>query len=112
MHLLLGVWLFASACSALPSEPAPDDSLCTELRDHLVELRLLHTDPMERGSRRAALTNALGHGFVSRCRNTLSMGQVRCAFGADSVAAADRCMSSPIAPAPTSPRRYFGVEMW
>lgn len=112
MHLLLGVWLFASACSALPSEPAPDGSLCTELRDHLVELRLLHTDPVERGSRRAALTKAFGQEFVRRCRNTLTMGQVRCAFGADSVATADRCIASPLAPAPISPRRYFGVGSW
>ena len=73
--------------------PPVDEARCTELRDHLVELRLnaSRTEDLDRGQHRTALVAALGTGFVGQCVNFTTDKEANCILAATDEAAATRC---------------------
>jgi hypothetical protein len=88
----LVAFLLSGACATRPSDgdpPSPES--CTELRDHLVSLRLESATGIEPSAHRAALARALGSEFVSTCTATMTVAQVKCAVAADSSADAAAC---------------------
>lgn len=96
--------LFLTACSPrlLDTDPA-DTELCTELRDHLVDLRVSEAQGVDVAAHHAALVQALGTTFVGKCASTLTTQQARCALAAPSVATAAQC-STPDDAAATNSR--------
>lgn len=112
-----------TACGSSMTDQEAKRQRCVELRDHLIELRLSdvgaqaivptietttspqgHTakvvvPPIDMRAHRAAMRSALGDRFLGSCQTAMTDGQVQCALGATSSAAAAAC-SSPHAPAP------------
>lgn len=72
--------LVCAACSS--SEDAVDRRKCTQLRDHLIDLRLEGppVEGVDLAQHRAAMKQALGDDFISRCQQTMSIEQLRCAM--------------------------------
>jgi len=107
-------WLLAVTvlgCSG-HKEVTPDD--CTELRDHIVELRLASLANIKSGSvlpgigsghqtsrpvppvniaaHRAALKQALGESFATTCLKQISVTQLKCALAATSSDSVNDCL--------------------
>jgi hypothetical protein len=63
------------------------------LRDHVVDLRLNQATGVDGdlAQHRAALTQALGAGFVQECVSKMSSNQVACALSATDLAEATAC---------------------
>ena len=84
--------ILAVSCSTPPNESdVADAQLCTQLRDHLVELRASETAGIDIAAHRRALAQAMGDAFVSACTTSLTVKQVKCALSCDSLATATEC---------------------
>jgi len=86
------VFVLAAACTTPRNDSdLADTELCTELRDHLVELRASEAGGIDVAAHRIALAQAMGNGFVSSCTTSLTIKQVKCALSGGSLAAATEC---------------------
>jgi len=72
--------------------------VCTEMRDHLVELRLAESrgsagdlQPIDLAPHRAAMKRALGPDFIKQCQREMSRVQVRCMLSATTFEVAQAC---------------------
>jgi hypothetical protein len=85
------IMAFVSACSnpGLRDEDA-DATLCTVLRNHLVELRLASMS-VDTDAHRAALKQSLGDSFIRHCQEHLSAHDVECAVSATNLTDATGC---------------------
>jgi hypothetical protein len=92
---MMGLLVLFGACTSEES-PASEAS-CAEMRDHLIELRLRDAQGavphVDVAAHRAALSKALGDGFVESCHSTLTIAQARCALDARNSTAAAACSS-------------------
>lgn len=84
-----------TACAASD----PDDgnrARCTQLRDHIVDLRLsdLPKDQAQSviASHREAMASALGEQFVTSCQQSAGKRELDCGLAARDVSAATRCL--------------------
>lgn len=92
MRASIFVLVFATACATPRNESdLADAELCTELRDHLVDLRASETSGIDIAAHRHALAQAMGDGFVSACTMSLTVKQVRCALSGRSLATTAEC---------------------
>jgi hypothetical protein len=66
-------------------------SRCSQLRDHLVELRLATATNVDVAAHRAVMRRALGDEFVTRCETSTSEDVVNCALAATDSSAAAAC---------------------
>jgi hypothetical protein len=66
-------------------------SRCTQVRDHLVELRLQDATNVDRDAHREAMKQALGDGFVASCQEHMSSAQLTCALRAKVLSVATAC---------------------
>jgi hypothetical protein len=65
---------------------------CTQLRDHLVELRLRNTGmDVDVDAHRQAMKHALGDRFVASCEQGMSSSELKCALAAKELRAATSC---------------------
>jgi len=75
---------------------------CTELRDHLVDLRLAQSEgakdalgnPIDLEPHRAALKQAMGADFVTQCQKEFTHAQIKCVLAANDSPSATACTSS------------------
>ncbi len=89
----VGVVLLLLASCASHEEAGPSRDRCVQLRDHVVELRLVGLPASDIAKHREAMRSSLGEDFVDHCVQ-LTASQVKCAFAAkDSTSVAD-CSSS------------------
>jgi hypothetical protein len=73
---------------------------CTEVRDHVVELRLAQSrgatdalgQPIDLAPHRAAMKQALGARYIEQCRREMSSSQIKCALSATDSEAASACI--------------------
>ena len=73
---------------------------CTELRDHVVELRLAQSQgatdalghPIDLAPHRAAMKQLLGDDFVEHCQRDMQASQVKCALAATDTESASACI--------------------
>lgn len=73
--------------------------LCTEMRDHVVEVRLSQSrgsdelgHPIDLAPHRAAMKQALGANYIEECRRELSSAQIKCELSAADSDAASACI--------------------
>lgn len=90
------ILISAAGCAASTVEESHHDK-CKRMRDHLVELRLGDLpgakDEQIIAGHRAALTNALGDGFVATCDEQINNSNLDCALAARDVSAATQCVA-------------------
>jgi hypothetical protein len=83
----------ATGCSS-SDDFEVDRTRCTQLRDHLVELRLADATAIsasELAQHRAAMKSALGDRFVGECQASLSKAELRCSLSAKTLSSANDC---------------------
>lgn len=87
--LLVGL-LVGAACS---SDDSVDRGKCTQLRDHLMDVRLQGpaVEGVDLAQHRAAMKQALGEQFVSQCEQKMSIGELRCAMKATELSGTSEC---------------------
>ena len=89
-------WLLVVSwwCCACGSSDAVDRRKCTELRDHLIGVRLASAGDIGAGDiaqHRAAMKQALGEGFISQCEQSTSLEELRCELKATDLSSASAC---------------------
>jgi hypothetical protein len=96
LRLVVAWTVLVGGCASRPNEQDPASlQLCTEMRDHLVELRLASAAGVELAPHREALKRALGADFLNACVAKWTVGQARCVIAAADSTAAGAC-SAPI----------------
>lgn len=92
MRALLGALISILAACAEHDDAGPSRARCLELRERIVDLRLVGLPAADVSLHRQALVDALGERFVEQCRQ-LTAAEAACAFAAKdstSVAACSR----------------------
>jgi hypothetical protein len=88
--VLVGL-LTAAGCS---HDDSVDERKCTQLRDHLIDVRLSGaelTEDADRAQHRAAMKQALGDTFIADCKRNMSNEQLNCALKATDLNGASDC---------------------
>lgn len=95
-NLILSVTFAASGCASTPDEPELAKRRCTNLRDHMIEMRMQMTaaPPKDLGSHREALKQALGNEFIETCQRQ-PVSEIDCALAAEDTESVAACSSSP-----------------
>ena len=91
--LLVG-WLLVAACS---HDEVVDKKKCTQMRDHLIDLRLgsaAGSDDMDFAQHRIAMKQALGESFLADCQHNMTIEQLDCAMKATDLQASIACSNS------------------
>jgi len=88
--------LLAAACAEPAAPEVAERDTCTQLVDHMVELRLAEADDPrltdeDRRQQRDGLRAVLGDAFVARCEQELDGTERACALAATSAAAMQAC---------------------
>lgn len=91
-------WI-VTACLAVIGCSSSDDfevdrARCTQLRDHMVDLRLADASGIvssELTQHRTAMNSALGDRFVGECQASLSKTELRCSLAAKTLSSASDC---------------------
>ena len=95
--LIAGCAADDDARHAAPVERTVDTASCTQLRDHLIDLRLTPDQvgaaatPSDLAQLRAGLVGVMGDDFLARCQAELSSPQLTCSLTATTSAAAAAC---------------------
>lgn len=96
MRQLLRVVVLSFAFGSCSSSQNADESReiqCTELRDHLVDLRLQDgAGPgVDVEAHRVAMKQALGADFITSCKTKLSENQIKCGLEAQQSSSIGEC---------------------
>ena len=91
MVLLLLLAIMSASCGSEDDGTAADARQCTRLRDHLIALRLSSASGVDKAAHQAAMTQAMGDGFIASCTTKMTAAQVACALKAADAAAAAAC---------------------
>jgi hypothetical protein len=87
------------ACTS-SNDDAVDQRRCTQLRDHLIDLRLKGLEDVDIASHRRALTQALGDEFVASCQQSIAWGELKCMLDAADQETAESCRHAAVATKP------------
>ena len=91
----VGLALVFAACAAHQESRDPE-ARCTQLRDHLVELRIKDVRGSAAGldldAHRIAIKRALGSDFIDACAARMTEAQVDCAIASATLSASDNCV--------------------
>jgi hypothetical protein len=93
------VVLVGGAVTGCASHEDDGTRVCTEMRDHLVELRLAESSgptdergqPLDLAPHRAAMKQALGADFIKQCQRDMSRAQTTCVLSAATLEVAKAC---------------------
>ena len=91
---LLAGWLVIAACS---HDEVVDKAKCTQMRDHMIDLRLAGaagSDEMDLAQHRTAMKQALGESFLADCQHNMTIEQLHCAMKATDLQASIACSNS------------------
>jgi hypothetical protein len=97
--LLIGI-VVAAGCTSSDEDAQASNELCTQLRSHIIEVRLTGMSDVDIEAHRAAFERSLGDDFVTACEKTYSIRQVKCALATPESDAVEACTHAAVAAAP------------
>jgi hypothetical protein len=82
---------------ATSNDDVVDQRRCTQLRDHVVDLRLKGITDVDVVAHRAAFQQALGDDFIAKCQQSIEGAELTCMLDAADPTAVATCRRAPAA---------------